>query len=43
MNFIPLDADLDNIMDQLLQNQNPTHLAQMEKQRNEHMEMIKLE
>lgn len=41
MNFIPLDADLDNILDQMLQNQNPVHLAKLEKQRDEHMQMIK--
>ena len=30
MNFIPLDTDLDNLIDQMLSNANPGHLANLE-------------
>ena len=43
MNFIPVDTDLDNLIDQLIQNQNPTHLADMERQRKERLDLIRQE
>ena len=31
MNFIPIDTDLDNLVEELLQNQNPHHVAELER------------
>ena len=31
MNFIPIDTDLDNLIDQMLINSNPNHMAELEK------------
>ena len=33
MNFIPLDTDLDNLIDQMLSNANPGHVANLEMQK----------
>ena len=43
MNFIPVDTDLDNLIDQMLLNQNPAHLAELERQRQERLEHVKRE
>ena len=43
MNFIPVDTDLDNLLDQMLLQQNPQHLADLERQRNDRLEGIRAE
>ena len=41
MNFIPIDTDLDNLVEELLLNQNPNHVAELERQRNEQLAELK--
>ena len=43
MNFIPIDTDLDNLIDQMLQNQDPKRLAELERQRNEQLDQLRRE
>lgn len=43
MNFIPIDTDLDNLIDQMLINSNPNHMAELEKQRNERLDFVRQE
>ena len=43
MNFLPLDTDLDNLIDQMLQNPNPLHQQELERQRNERLDAVRQE
>lgn len=38
---VPLDVDLDNLIDELVANQNPAHLAELERERNEQLQFIR--
>ena len=41
MNFIPLDTDLDNLIDDMLLQQNPHHVAELQRQRDIQLEQIR--
>ena len=38
---VPLDVDLDNLIDEMVANQNPAHLAELERERNEQLQFIR--